>query len=142
MTELPTREHYPHLHPILTRWQDNDLNGHIASATVYGFFDTAVQALLAERAGIDPQSGEVVGFVVSSGCDFYATAAFPECLEVGLRVARLGGSTVEFELGLFQVGQPQPCAVGRLVQVFVERQSSQPVQLPERLQATLAALQG
>lgn len=142
MTDIPQRDHYAHFQPILTRWQDNDVNGHIASATVYGFFDTALQALLVECAGIDPQDGEVVGFVVSSACDFYASAAFPECLEVGLRVARLAGSSVEYELALFQVGEAQPCAAGRVVQVFVERQSNRPAVLPVQLQEALQALLG
>lgn len=140
MSSIPQREQYQHFQPILTRWQDNDLNGHIASATVYGFFDTAIQAHLIECAGIDPQEGAVVGFVVSSACDFYASAAFPECLEVGLRVTRLAGSSVEYALALFQVGDVQACAAGRVVQVFVERESNRPAILPERLQAALEAL--
>lgn len=142
MTHLPERHHYPHFHPLLTRWQDNDVNGHIASATVYAFFDSAVQGYLIEHAGLDPQDGEVVGFVVSSGCDFFASAAFPECLEVGLRVARVAGSSVEYELALFKVGEAQPSAAGRMVQVFVERASGQPASLPVALQGALQALQG
>ena len=142
MTQLPARHHYPHFQPLLTRSQDNDVNGHIASATVYAFFDSAVQAYLIEHAGLDPQEGEVVGFVVSSGCDFFASAAFPECLEVGLRAARVAGSSVEYELALFKVGEAQPSAAGRMVQVFVERASGQPASLPVALQGALAALQG
>lgn len=142
MTHLPERHHYPRFQPLLTRWQDNDINGHIASATVYAFFDSAVQGYLIEHAGLDPQDGEVVGFVVSSGCDFFASAAFPECLEVGLRVARVAGSSVEYELALFKVGDAQPSAAGRMVQVFVERASGQPASLPVALQGALQALQG
>lgn len=142
MTEIPLREHYLHFQPILSRWQDNDLNGHIASATVYSFFDSAIQSLLIERAGIDPQTGAVVAFVVSSACDFYASAAFPECLEVGVRVARLAGSSVEYQLALFQLGEVQPCAAGRVVQVFVERESNRPAVLPASLHAVLQALHG
>lgn len=83
-----------------------------------------------------------MGFVVSSGCDFFASAAFPECLEVGLRAARVAGSSVEYELALFKVGEAQPSAAGRMVQVFVERASGQPASLPVALQGALAALQG
>lgn len=136
------RSHFAYLHPLSSRWQDNDLNGQIVSATVYGFFDTALQACLIEHAGLDPQDGEVVGFVVSSSCDFYASASFPDLLQIGVRVERLAGSSVEYALALFQVGQEQPCAVGRLVQVFVERHSGQPAVLPEALQAALEALRG
>ena len=142
MSPIIQRTDFPHLHPLSSRWQDNDLNGHIASATVYGFFDSAIQAYLIEQAGIDPQDGKVVCFVVSSACDFYASAAFPDLLQIGLRVERLAGSSVEYVLALFQVGQEQPCAVGRVVQVFVERYSGQPAVLPTRLQAALEALHG
>ena len=142
MSATPERHHYPHVHPLPTRWQDNDVNGHIASATVYAFFDSAVQAYLIEHAGLDPQDGEVVGFVVSSGCDFFASAAFPECLEVGQRAVRVAGSSVEYQLALFKVGEAQPCAAGRMVQVFVERATGQPASLPTALQGALVALQG
>ncbi|MFK0087102.1 acyl-CoA thioesterase [Pseudomonas sp. NPDC090755] len=141
MSETPQRQDYPHRQPILTRWQDADANGHIAGATVYAYFDTTIQAFL-QQAGLDPQEGEVLGFVVSSAADFFALPAFPETLEVGLRVARLAGSTVEYQLGLFQVGETQPCAAGKVVQVFVERASGRPVTLPQALQAALLRLQG
>lgn len=142
MSETPQRQDYPHRQPILTRWQDADANGHIAGATVYAYFDTTIQAFLQQQAGLDPQEGEVLGFVVSSAADFFALPSFPETLEVGLRVARLAGSTVEYQLGLFQVGEAQPCAAGKVVQVFVERASGRPVTLPQALQAALLRLQG
>ncbi|MFK8332799.1 acyl-CoA thioesterase [Pseudomonas sp. BJa5] len=142
MSETPQRQDYPHRQPILTRWQDADANGHIAGATVYAYFDTTIQTFLQQQAGLDPQEGEVLGFVVSSAADFFALPAFPETLEVGLRVARLAGSTVEYQLGLFQAGEAQPCAAGKVVQVFVERASGRPVTLPEALQAALLRLQG
>ncbi len=142
MSSIPLRPDYPHLHPLSSRWQDNDLNGHITSATMYGYFDSAIQAYLIEHAGLDPQEGEVVGFVVSSACDFYASAAFPELLQIGLRVERLAGSSVEYAVAVFQVGHEQPCAVGRVVQVFVERQSNHPAVLPPALHAALEALRG
>ncbi|MFQ6573544.1 acyl-CoA thioesterase [Pseudomonas sp. UM16] len=142
MSEMPQRQDYPHLQPILTRWQDCDLNGHIAGATVYSYFDTTIQAFLLQQANLDPQEGEVLGFVVSSAADFFALPAFPDTLEVGLRVARLAGSSVEYQLGLFRLGEMQPCAAGKVVQVFVERGSGRPATLPAELQAALSRLQG
>ncbi|MDD1012375.1 acyl-CoA thioesterase [Pseudomonas rubra] len=142
MSELPQRQDYPYLHPILTRWQDSDPNGHIAGATVYAYFDTAIQAYLLQQAGLDLQEGEVAGFVVSSAADFFALSAFPDTLEVGLRVARLAGSSVEYQLALLRVEDGQPCAAGKVVQVFVERESGRPAQLPATLQAALERLQG
>lgn len=142
MSETLERHQFLHHQPILTRWQDSDLNGHIAGATVYSYFDTTIQAFLQQHAGLDPQEGEVMGFVVSSAADFFALPAFPDTLEVGLRVARLAGSTVEYQLGLFQAGEQQPCAAGKVVQVFIERASGRPAQLPTALQAALLRLQG
>lgn len=141
MSETAQRDHYPHFHPVQTRWQDTDAQGHIAGAMVYAFFDSALQAYLIERAELDPQDGEVVGFVVSSSCDFFASAAFPEALAVGVRVSRLAGSSVEYAVALFKANDAQACAVGRVVQVFVERATGRPASLPERLQAALQALQ-
>ncbi|MBV4538498.1 MULTISPECIES: acyl-CoA thioesterase [Pseudomonas] len=141
MTESPQRTDFSHFHPILTRPQDNDLNGHIAGATVHGFFETAIQAFLVEQAELDLREGALAGFVISSAAEFYALPAFPDVLEVGLGVTRLGGSTVEYRLALFRPGEPDACAAGTLVQVFVERASGEPVALPETLQIILAGLQ-
>ncbi|MFK3682757.1 acyl-CoA thioesterase [Pseudomonas sp. NPDC088890] len=141
MTESPQRSDFSHFHPILTRPQDNDLNGHIAGATVHGFFETAIQAFLVEQAELDLREGALAGFVISSAAEFYALPAFPDVLEVGLGVTRLGGSTVEYRLALFCPAEPDACAAGTLVQVFVERASGEPVALPEALQIILAGLQ-
>lgn len=141
MTESPKRPDFNHFHPILTRPQDNDLNGHIAGATVHGFFETAIQAFLIEQAELDLRAGALVGLVISSTAEFYALPAFPDVLEVGLGVTRLGGSTVEYRLALFRPGEAEACAAGTLVQVFVERATGTPAALPETLQVILAGLQ-
>lgn len=140
MTESPQRTAFCHFHPILTRPQDNDLNGHIAGATVHGFFETAIQAFLVEQAELDLRDGELAAFVVSSAADFYALPGFPDVLEVGLGVTRLAGSTVEYRLALFRPGEPEACAAGRVVQVFIERASGRPVMLAETLQMILSGV--
>ena len=91
----PVRDDYRHFQPITTRWHDNDAYGHVNNVTYYSFFDTAVNTYLIEQGGLDIHDGEVVGFVVSSACDYFASIAFPECIEVGLRVGKLGNSTVQ-----------------------------------------------
>ncbi|WP_176511962.1 acyl-CoA thioesterase [Pseudomonas faucium] len=141
MIESPNRTAFSHFHPILTRPQDNDHNGHIGGATVHGFFETAVQAFLVEQAEFDLREGELAAFVVSSAADFYALPSFPDVLEVGLGVTRLAGSTVEYRLALYRPGEADACAAGTLVQVFIERASGTPVPLPEPLQRILAGLQ-
>lgn len=141
MIESPNRTAFSHFHPILTRPQDNDHNGHIGGATVHGFFETAVQAFLVEQAEFDLREGELAAFVVSSAADFYALPGFPDVLEVGLGVTRLAGSTVEYRLALYRPGEADACAAGTVVQVFIERASGTPVPLLEPLQRILAGLQ-
>jgi len=140
MTESPQRSAFSHFHPILTRPQDNDHNGHLAGSTVHACFETAIQAFLVEQAELDLRDGELVGFVVSSAADFFALPGFPDVLEVGLGVTRLAGSTVEFRLALFRPGETEACAAGSVVQVFIERASGRPAALPETLQLILAGL--
>ncbi|GAB7533750.1 thioesterase family protein [Pseudomonas sp. 3A(2025)] len=138
--EILKRSHYRHFQPITTRWQDNDIYGHINNVTYYSFFDSAVNAWLIERGGLDIHDGKVAGLVVSSSCDYFASIAYPELIEVGLRVARFGGSSVQYELAVFRVGEEEPCAAGRFVQVFVDRVSNQPAPIPELLREALQAL--
>ncbi|XXF08186.1 acyl-CoA thioesterase [Pseudomonas sp. D2-3] len=134
------REYYRHFQPITTRWHDNDLYGHVNNVTYYGYFDTAVNSYLIAVGGLDIHRGEVVGFVVSSSCDYFESIAFPERIEVGLRIGKLGNSSVQYELAVFREGEMQACAAGRFVHVFVERQSNQPVSIPQPLRQAMALL--
>ena len=142
MPEQPKhlRHDYRHFQPITTRWHDNDIYGHVNNVVYYGFFDTAVNNYLIQQGGQDIQGGEIVGFVVSSACDYFASIAYPDVIEVGLRVARLGNSSVQYELAIFREGEQEACAAGRFVHVFVERASNRPITIPGRLRAALEAL--
>jgi acyl-CoA thioester hydrolase len=134
------RSDYRHFQPITTRWHDNDIYGHVNNVTYYGFFDTAVNTYLIQQGGLDIHGGEVVGFVVSSSCDYFASISFPDLIEVGVRVARLGNSSVQYELAIFRQGEHEACAAGRFVHVFVRRADNRPTPIPERLRGALEAL--
>lgn len=134
------RADYRHFQPVTTRWHDNDLYGHVNNVVYYSYFDSAVNTFLIERGALDIHAGQVVGFVVSSSCDYFASIAFPERIEVGLRVARLGNSSVQYELAVFKGGEEEACAAGRFVHVFVDRQSNRPVPIPDALRAALEGL--
>lgn len=134
------RSDYAHFQPITTRWHDNDVYGHVNNVTYYSFFDSAVNTYLIEVGGLDIHNGEVVGFVVSSSCDYFASIAFPERIEIGLRVGKLGNSSVQYELAVFKVGEDEACAAGRFVHVFVDRQSNRPVSIPDGLRRALSDL--
>jgi len=136
----PQRTDYRHFQPITTRWHDNDIYGHVNNVTYYSFFDSAVNTYLIERGGLDIHEGAVVGFVVSSSCDYFASIAYPDLIEVGVRVSKLGNSSVQYELAVFKAGESEACAAGRFVHVFVDRESNQPVSIPEGLRAALQVL--
>lgn len=137
---VPQRADYLHFQPIITRWHDNDVYGHVNNVTYYSFFDTAVNTYLIEQGGLDIHGGEVVGFVVSSACDYFASIAFPECIEIGLRVGKLGSSSVQYELAVFKAGEEEACAAGRFVHVFVDRGSNRPVAIAGLLREALQRL--
>ena len=134
------RSDYVHFQPITTRWHDNDLYGHVNNVTYYSYFDSAVNTYLIEQGGLDIHDGNVVGFVVSSACDYFASIAFPDRIEIGLRVGKLGNSSVQYELAVFKDGVEEACAAGRFVHVFVDRATQRPVPIPAPIRNALARL--
>lgn len=134
------RDDYKRFQAITTRWHDNDIYGHVNNVTYYSYFDSAVNSYLIEVGGLDIHGGGVVGFVVSSSCDYFASIAFPERIELGLRVGKLGNSSVQYELAVFKEGEEQACAAGRFIHVFVDRESNRPVPIPAELRAALEAI--
>ncbi len=138
--ERRMRDAYPCWRDLPTRWSDNDIYGHVNNATYYGFFDTAVNCFLIEEAGLDIHAGKVIGLVVETGCNYFAPLAYPEIIEAGLRVARIGNSSVRYELGLFSQGNAEPAAQGHFVHVYVDEASRRPVSLPDRMRTALERL--
>ncbi len=134
------RADFLHFQTLQTRWMDNDLYGHVNNVTYYSYFDTVVNRYLIEPGGLDIQQSTVIGFAVETGCRFHRPFAYPEAIEVGLRVGRLGSSSVRYELALFGVGEEHARADGFFVHVFVDRQSQRPTVMPERLRVALARL--
>jgi acyl-CoA thioester hydrolase len=129
--------------PMTTRWMDNDPYGHVNNVVYYAYFDAAVNRCLIERGVLDFRDGPLIGLVVSTHCDYFASVAFPEDLVIGLRVAQIGRSSVHYDLGVYR-GTPQPqqdpVAQGRFVHVYVDRVSRRPVSLPDPMRAVLQSL--
>jgi acyl-CoA thioester hydrolase len=120
---------------------DNDNYGHVNNVEYYSYFDTAINAYLIERGGLDPHRDEVIGVCAESGCRFLASASFPETIDAGLRVAHLGSSSVRYEIGLFRGGgAAEPLAGGYFVHVFVDRKNRRPRPIPAPIRAALEAL--
>ena len=131
---------YPHRLAIQTRWKDNDVYGHVNNVEYYSFFDTVINAWLINEGGLDIERGEIIGLCVESHCEFKAALTFPEMIEVGLRVGKLGNSSVRYELAIFRAGDDEVTADGHFVHVFVDRASRRPVPIPEPIRAALERL--
>ena len=125
---------------IPTRWADNDAYGHVNNVVYYSWFDTAVNAHLIEQGALDIERSPTIGLVVETQCQYFAPLSFPQTVEAGLRVARLGSSSVRYEVGLFAENAPMSAAHGHFIHVYVDRVTRRPAPLPQGLQAVLEAL--
>ena len=135
------RERYRHFTPLTTRWMDNDVYGHVNNVVYYSLFDTAVNRYLIEAGALDIHAGAVIGLVVETHCNYFAPLAFPQSVDAGLRVARIGTSSVRYEIGLFAADAPLAAACGHFVHVYVDRATRRPTPLPAPLLHALRGLQ-
>jgi acyl-CoA thioester hydrolase len=136
----PRRADYRHFLALPTRWMDNDAYAHVNNATYYSYFDTVVNEHLIRAGGLNIVRDQVIGLVVETSCTFRKSLAFPETIDAGLRVARLGTSSVVYDVALFRNGDDEPAATGRFVHVWVDRSTQRPVPIPPRIRAALAPL--
>ena len=134
------RSAYRVFRSIGTRWMDNDAYGHINNVVYYSWFDTAVNAYLIEQGVLDIEHGETIGLVIETQCNYFSPLAFPQTVEAGIRVARLGSSSVRYEVGLFAQGEPLSAAKGHFIHVYVNRQTRRPTALPAKLKTVLESL--
>ncbi|MFV3131685.1 acyl-CoA thioesterase [Niveispirillum sp. KHB5.9] len=136
----PGRDEYRHFRRLDTRWMDNDVYGHVNNVTYYSYFDTGVNAYLIEKGVLDIHAGTTIGLVVETGCRYFASVAFPDTLEVAIRVAHLGNSSVRYEVAIFKEGEGTAAAAGHFTHVYVDRDSRRPAALPADLRAALEVL--
>ena len=134
------RSHYPHFLTIPTRWRDVDMYQHVNNVVFYAYFDTVIGDYLMKHGGLDYQHGDTVGFAVETHCQFLQPVKFPDVLEVGLRVGKLGNSSCRYEIGIFKQGEEAPSAVGYFVHVFVNRQSTRPTPIVSQMRNALEKL--
>ena len=134
------RSAYQAWRTVPTRWADNDAYGHVNNVVFYAWFDTAVNAWLVEAGLLDIELGDPIGLVAETRCAYFAALAFPQAVEVGLAVERLGTSSVTYRLGVFAEGQAAAAAEGEFTHVYVDRASRKPTALPEQWRTKLEAL--
>lgn len=135
--ELKIRQNYPFLFPIQTRWADNDMYGHVNNVTYYSYFDTAANALLIQHAGFNLQSTPIIGLVVDSACSFLSELSYPEIIEVGVGISKIGNSSLRYDLAIFKQGQNTAAAQGHFVHVFVDRQTRKSTSIPQDMRDAL-----
>jgi acyl-CoA thioester hydrolase len=135
-----TRAEYAHFLAIPTRWMDNDAYGHVNNVVYYSFFDTVVNAYLVDNAGLDIATSDVIGVVAETMCRFRESASFPDIVHAGLRVTRIGKSSVRYEIGIFRGDDDAAAAAGYFVHVYVDRATRRPVPVPARVRAALELL--
>ncbi len=136
----PRREQFPYLWPIATRWMDNDVYGHVNNVVYYSYFDTAVNGYLIGATGGDIRQLPAIGVVAETGCRYFRSVSFPESLEIGLAVERLGARSITYHLGVFAVGNAEAAAAGRFVHVYVDAGSRQTVPVPTAIRTAVEPL--
>jgi acyl-CoA thioester hydrolase len=134
------RADYRVFRSITTRWMDNDSYGHVNNVVYYSYFDTAVNGYLIEAAGTDIRKLPAIGIVAETSCRFLAELSFPEPVDAGLVLEKLGNSSVIYRIGLFSAAREQAAAVGRFVHVYVDSVTRKVVPVPELIRAALEPL--
>jgi len=134
------RAGYRYFLAIPTRWMDNDIYGHVNNVTYYSYFDTVVNEHLVRIGGLDIHHAQAIGVVAETSCRFHRPLSFPDTIDAGLRVAKIGNSSVSYDIALFRTGDEAPAATGRFVHVWVDRTTQRPIGVPERIRRALEPL--
>lgn len=134
------RSDYRHFQALGTRWMDNDAYRHVNNVVYYSWFDTVVNQYLIVRGVLDIEHSPVIGLVVETHCQYFNPVSFPDLVHAGMRVAKLGTSSVRYEVGLFRNDDASAAAQGHFVHVYVDRASKRPAPLSAALRQALEPL--
>ena len=130
MQKNPTnRSDYNYFSRMGTRRNDNDIYGHLNNVIYYELFDTAVNKWLIKNNLIDIKNGNNIGLIVQSGCNYFSSFEYPDDIDAGIRVTKIGNSSVRYEVGLFKLNNDLASADGFFVHVYVDRVNNNPVSL-------------
>lgn len=134
------RTDYSYFTDITTRWMDNDIYGHVNNVAYYSYFDSVANKYLIEEGELDIHTADIIGFVVASNCQYKSPIAYPQLIEAGLRVNRLGNSSVEYGIGIFPKESVHASAMGTFTHVFVDRSTDKSVPIPSQIRVALEAI--
>lgn len=139
-TPPPTRAGFCAFKTLTTRWFDNDIYAHMNNSVHYQLFDTVVNGHLLQEGLLDLQGSATVFLVVESGCSYFSEIAFPDVVTAGLRVAKLGSTSVKYEVGLFRGDSDIAAASGHFIHVNVDRTTRRPEPLGAQARTVLERL--
>lgn len=139
--QAKSRSDFKYFHAITTRWMDNDAYGHVNNVVYYSWFDTVVNQFLIVNNVLDIERSPVIGLVIETQCNYFASVAFPERVTAGLRVTKLGNSSVRYEVGIFREGEESASAQGHFVHVYVDRDSRKPSAIPDDMRSLLQTIE-
>ena len=136
----PKREAYPHFLIIPTRWNDNDTYGHVNNAVYYYFIDTVVNCYLIDNGLLDLKTSNTIGLAVDTGCRFFDSVEYPDIVHAGLRVTKLGNSSVTYDIGIFKNDDQRAAAQGHFVHVYVDEKTRRPVKISDKMREKLTEI--
>mmetsp|Transcript_11187 Transcript_11187/g.13547 ORF Transcript_11187/g.13547 Transcript_11187/m.13547 type:complete len:179 (+) Transcript_11187:220-756(+) len=131
------REDYTCFVSLQTRWNDMDSFNHINNVIYYQFMDDAVNKhLLDNNVGI-----EHTRFVASSSCQYLKPISYPGDVDVGLRVSKLGNSSVTYDIGIFASDDISAAAKGSYVHVYIDSDLERPAPIQKEVRKVLSSLE-
>jgi acyl-CoA thioester hydrolase len=139
--EAKRRSDFRHFEAIGTRWMDNDAYGHVNNVVYYSWFDTAVNRFLIDNGVLDIERSPVIGLVIETQCNYFASVAFPDQITAGVSVSKLGNSSVRYDVGIFRHDEETASAQGHFVHVYVDRETRKPIAIPADMRALLSTIQ-
>ncbi len=142
-TERPTRGDFVAWEQMTTRWADVDVYGHMNNARYFELIDTVVNNHLVTATGLDIRRLPAIGVVAEVGCRYFAEIGYPEPVDLGLVVDRVGRSSVVYRIGLFQGAGDDAAAEGRFVHVYVDNTGGprDVVPVPDEVRRAVTPLQ-
>ena len=138
--KLILREDYIKFYPLSTRWMDNDMFGHINNVVYYSFFDTAVTHFLIESQCLKLKNNPMVFYVVHTSCNFLTSLSYPEEIEAGVMLKKIGKTSIKYGVSVFKKGAISAAAYGEFIHVLVDRNSNKSIPIPENIRQTIQSL--
>jgi len=136
----PNREDYSHFLIIPTRWNDNDTYGHVNNAVYYLYMDTVVNCFLINNGLLDIKSSPTIGLAVETGCKYFDSIEYPDIVHAGLRVTKLGNSSVTYDIGMFKNDETSAAAQGHFVHVYVDEKNRRPAKFSDTMRKKLTEI--